>query len=137
MLSSCSSLETPAKRDAARRDAVAEGDEGVGERAEEHAQRSARAAPRRRSTALACARPTLRGLAPTSTKETPVMMSAGGEQHAATMLSRRNVNASVTSTAAVVSARMRMKFTALTCAPVSSAIARSERAAPRADRRAR
>jgi hypothetical protein len=44
-------------------------------------------------------------------------------------LSRKLTNASVTSTAAVVSAMMRMKLTAFTWAPVSSAMARSERRA--------
>ena len=40
-----------------------------------------------RSSRLACARPTLRGLEPTSTNETPVMMSAARSSTRHQMLS--------------------------------------------------
>ncbi len=71
------------------------------------------------------ARPTLRGLAPTSTNDAAVMISAESSSvihHWATIWS----NASVTSTAAVVSAVILLKLTALTCAPGSAAMASSE-----------
>ena len=70
------------------------------------------------------ARPTLRGLEPTSTNETPIMISAltpSTSHHASRMLA----NASVTSTAAIVSATMRRKLSAFTCAPMSLEIVSS------------
>ena len=73
---------------------------------------------------FACWRPHERGLAPTSTNEIPVMMTAAASI-AHQMLSNSSVSETVTSTAAVVSARMRMKTTALEWASGSSAIRRS------------
>ena len=64
-----------------------------------------------------------RGLAPTTTNEIPVISTAAASI-AHQMFSNSRVNATVTSTAAVVSARMRMKTTALAWASVSSAIFR-------------
>ena len=113
------------------RDPVAERDERVGERAEHdpdaaHERRGERAAGR-----AACARPTLRGLAPTSTNETAVMISAASEQRPTT--ARSKMTRTRASPAPRRSSRraMRMKLTALTCAPMSSAIASSERCAAR------
>ncbi len=80
------------------------------------------AAPR--SRALACSRPRVRGLAPTTTYDTPVISTAAASI-AHQMLLKRSVNATVTSTAAVVSARTRMKITAFACASGSAAILRS------------
>ena len=96
------------------------------------------AAPRSRP--FACWRPTVRGLAPTTTNEIPVIRTAAASM-AHQMLSNRIVNATVTSTAAAVSARMRMNTTALACASGSMAILRSDAALrplePRSARSAR
>ena len=55
------------------------------------------------------------------------MISAENSSTSQTLLDDQVAKASVTSTAAVVSAMMRMKLMALRCAPVSFAIASSER----------
>ena len=73
-----------------------------------------------------CARPTLRGLEPTSTNETAVIASADSSSTHHRLRRTSSDSASVTSTAAVVSATTRTKFTALTWAPTSAAIAFSE-----------
>ena len=74
----------------------------------------------------AWARPTERGLDPTSTNETPVMMSAAISRthHHWSMTEASEI---VTSTAAVVSLVTRRKFAALTCEAGSAAIASSDR----------
>ena len=75
MLSSCSSLETPAKR---RRPGVTRlpSETSAFASGPRSTRRKCTSGALRRSTVSACALPTLRGLAPTSTNDTAVMMSA-------------------------------------------------------------
>ena len=80
MLSSCSSLENVADFGPPGRHAVAERDEAVGDRSE-HDPDGAHDGRREHDDALAWARPTLRGLEPTSTNEVPVMTSALASEH--------------------------------------------------------
>ncbi len=82
-----------------------------------------------RAMARACARPTERGLDPTRTNETPVMMSAATSSDHHQRSTKIVASESVTRTAAVVSATMRMKLAALRCAPMSAAMACNERRA--------
>ncbi len=125
MLSSCSSLEKVALRGrpGVTRLPIATSASASGP----IARRTPRMRPpvtRRRGRGWV--RPTLRGLEPTRMNETAIMMSAltARAHHHSSM---RRANARVTSTAAIVSATMRRKLTALTWAPTSFATARRVR----------